>query len=202
MMLKANLTSRIALANGSRRVTFCRAAETETPTTPATPAPTTPAATESTSTEVPEALKPVVQFLSATDFKLEQTDLYKNTLKQYLENKYVVDSTGFKELPETINGRAAMIGFVAGASAEILGAGPFLLQLSKYPQPVLALLALITAGSIIPIVKGTEGGYLKSLRETYTIPEDVFTETNERIYGRLAMLGTGEACRELQTQQS
>jgi len=61
-------------------------------------------------------------------------------------------------------------GFVAGASAEILGAGPFLLHLSKYPQPVLALLVLLTAGSIIPIVKGTEGGYLKSLRETYTIP--------------------------------
>lgn len=65
-------------------------------------------------------------------------------------------------------------GFVAGASAEIFGAGPLLLQLSKYPQPVLAVLALITAGSIIPIVKGTEGGYLKSLRETYTIPEGMF----------------------------
>lgn len=27
------------------------------------------------------------------------------------------------------------------------------------------------AGSIIPVVKGTEGGYLKSLRESYTLPE-------------------------------
>lgn len=63
------------------------------------------------------------------------------------------------------------LGFLAGASAEIFGAGPLLLQLSKYPQPVLAVLALITAGSIIPVVKGTEGGYLKSLRETYTLPE-------------------------------
>jgi hypothetical protein len=35
---------------------------------------------------------------------------------------------------------------------------------------------LITAGSIIPVVKGSEGGYLQSLRETYTIPEGVFTE--------------------------
>lgn len=82
-------------------------------------------------------------------------------------------------------------GFVAGASAEILGAGPLLLQLSKYPQPVLAVLALITAGSIIPVVKGTEGGYLKSLRETYTLPEGVFTEPLERVHGRIAMLGVG-----------
>jgi hypothetical protein len=70
----------------------------------------------------------------------------------------------------------AHAGFVAGASAEILGAGPLLLQLSKYPQPVLAAMLLITAGSIVPVVKGTEGGYLQSLRETYTIPEGVFTE--------------------------
>lgn len=38
-------------------------------------------------------------------------------------------------------------GFLAGASAEIFGAGPVLLQLSKYPQPVLVVLALITAGA-------------------------------------------------------
>jgi hypothetical protein len=159
----------------------------------------------------------------------------QSNLQQYVENKYVTESTGFKALPEIINGRAAMIGektpactvsnqsptaisltaqaqqqslsysavympswpihamaddiccfccnhhcppagFVAGASAEILGAGPLLLQLSKYPQPVLVVMALITAGSIIPVVKGSEGGYLQSLRETYTIPEGVFTE--------------------------
>lgn len=103
----------------------------------------------------------------------------------------MVESTGFKPLAELINGRAAMLGFVAGASAEILGAGPLLLQLSKYPQPVLAVLALITAGSIIPVVKGTEGGYLKSLRESYTLPEGVFTEPNERVHARLAMVGLG-----------
>jgi hypothetical protein len=51
--------------------------------------------------------------------------------------------------------------------------------------------ALRTTGSIIPIVKGTEGGYLKSLRETYTLPEGVFTEPNERVHSRLAMVGLG-----------
>lgn len=49
----------------------------------------------------------------------------------------------------------------------------------------------VCAGSIIPIVKGTEGGYLKSIRETYTLPEGVFTEANERVHARLAMLGLG-----------
>lgn len=37
-------------------------------------------------------------------------------------------------------------GFLAGASAEIFGAGPLLGQLSASPQPVLVVLALITAG--------------------------------------------------------
>lgn len=32
----------------------------------------------------------------------------QDNLQQYLENKYVVESTGWKELPESINGRAAM----------------------------------------------------------------------------------------------
>jgi hypothetical protein len=32
---------------------------------------------------------------------------------------------------------------------------------------------------------------LKSLRDTYTIPEGVFTEDLERLHGRLAMVGVG-----------
>ncbi len=54
---------------------------------------------------------------------------------------------------QTINGRAAMIGFLGGASAEIFGAGPLLGQLAAAPQPVLLTMALIAAGSIIPVVK-------------------------------------------------
>ena len=37
------------------------------------------------------------------------SDLYKEKLQQYVENKYVQQSTGFKPLAETINGRAAML---------------------------------------------------------------------------------------------
>jgi negative regulator of replication initiation len=184
------LSSRVKSVN--RRVVV-KAVDTETPT-PATQATTN--ATDSINKLpqpdwLPKEVQPVLDFLNATDFDIKKTRFYQDNLQQYLENKYVVESTGWKELPESINGRAAMLGFVAGASAELLGAGPLLLQLSKSPQPVLVVLALITAGSIIPIVKGTEGGYLKSLRETYTIPEGVFTEPNERVHGRLAMVGVG-----------
>lgn len=41
------------------------------------------------------------------------SDLYKNNLKQYVENKYVQESTGFKPLAEIINGRAAMLVSIA-----------------------------------------------------------------------------------------
>lgn len=80
------------------------------------------------------------------------SDLYAKA-KPYLENEWFIKSTGFKTLPETINGRAAMVGFLAAAGAEIFGQGPFLAQLSSFPQPPLVIMALITAGSIIPVYK-------------------------------------------------
>uniref|UniRef100_A0A383VDQ8 Uncharacterized protein n=1 Tax=Tetradesmus obliquus TaxID=3088 RepID=A0A383VDQ8_TETOB len=198
MQLQTRAFVASAKAPLSRRVAICRVAESEAPAA-AKATVTQPAAagTPANVAElpkpewVPEAVLPAVEFLNRTDFKLQDWDFYKSNLQQYVENKYVTESTGFKALPEIINGRAAMLGFVAGASAEILGAGPLLLQLSKYPQPVLAVMLLITAGSIIPVVKGSEGGYLQSLRETYTIPEGVFTESLERVHARLAMTGVG-----------
>jgi len=138
---------------------------------------------------VPEQAVPVLDFFNSDNFKLQESELYTKYLQTYLENKYVVQFTGFKKDAEIINGRAAMVGFVAAAGAEIFGAGSFLAQLSKYPQPVLVILALITAGSVIPVVKGTEGAYLASLRDQYTLPEGWFTESLEKVHGRLAMLG-------------
>jgi len=147
------------------------------------------AAKLSTPDWLPEQAVPVLDFLNSDSFKLQESEVYSKYLKTYLENKYVVQFTGFKKDAEIINGRAAMIGFVAAAGAEIFGAGSFLSQLSKYPQPVLVILALITAGSVIPVVKGTEGAYLSSLRDQYTLPEGWFTENLEKVHGRLAMLG-------------
>ena len=77
-----------------------------------------------------------------------------------------------------------MLGFVAAAGAEIFGQGTFLSQLSKSGVPVVVILAAVIAGSLIPIVKGTEGGYLNSLKDTYALPEGVFTEKMEKVHGR------------------
>lgn len=140
---------------------------------------------------VPEPIVPALNFLNAQDFKLQESNFYKQYLAKYAENDWVVQSTGFKPIPESINGRAAMLGFVAAAGAEIFGYGPVIGQLSFSPQPVLVILALVTAASIIPIAKGAQGNYLDSLKDTYSLPEGVFTEANERVHGRLAMVGLG-----------
>lgn len=138
---------------------------------------------------VPAQAAPVVEFLESKDFKLQDSELYQKHVKAYAENEWVQKSTGWKTIPELINGRAAMLGFVAAAGAEIFGAGPVVTQLGESPQPVLILLALIVASTIIPLYKGTRGDYLESLRDTYSVPQGVFTEQKERLHGRLAMLG-------------
>lgn len=138
---------------------------------------------------VPEPVVPALSFLEANNVKLEETGFYKQYLSQIAENPWVQESTGWKIIPESINSRAAMLGFVAGAGAEIFGAGPILGQLSASPQPVLFLIALLTAATIIPIQKGTDGQYLESLQDTNGVPKGWFTPAKERAHGRLAMLG-------------
>jgi hypothetical protein len=44
-------------------------------------------------------------------------------------------------------------------------------------------------GSRCRCMQGTKGEYLDSLKETYTLPEGVFTEVQEKFHGRLAMVG-------------
>jgi hypothetical protein len=44
-------------------------------------------------------------------------------------------------------------GFLAAAGAEIAGSGTFLAQLGKAPLPIVLILALVTAASIVPVVK-------------------------------------------------
>lgn len=80
--------------------------------------------------------------------------------------------------------RRLAAGFVAAAGAELFGQGSFLSQLSRSGVPVAVVLALVTASTLIPYVKGTEGGYLESLKDTYALPANVFTEKNERVHGR------------------
>ncbi|GLI67650.1 hypothetical protein VaNZ11_011899 [Volvox africanus] len=160
-----------------RRSLICKADVESTPSSSKTP------------DWLPEQAGPVLKFLESTEIKLEDVEAYKTYVKPYVESEFFKQATGWKELPETINGRAAMIGFVAGAGAEILGSGSILAQLSKAPQPVLLIIGLIVASSTIPIYKGTQGDYLAALKDTYSIPEGVFTEMKEKVHGRLAMIG-------------
>ncbi|GLC41692.1 hypothetical protein PLESTB_000687900 [Pleodorina starrii] len=160
-----------------RRSLVCKAEADSAPSTSKTPE------------WIPEQAGPLLKFLESTDVKLDDVEAYKTYVKPYVESEFFKLSTGWKELPETINGRAAMIGFVAAAGAEILGSGSILSQLSRAPQSVLLVLALVVASSAIPIYKGIQGDYLSSLRDTYSVPEGVFTEANEKVHGRLAMLG-------------
>ena len=38
-------------------------------------------------------------------------------------------------------------------------------------------------------VQGAKGDYVESIKETYSVPEGVFTPANERVHARLAMVG-------------
>jgi hypothetical protein len=137
---------------------------------------------------VPAAAKPALSFLASKDFKLEESALYKDKLAPLLANKYVSQATGWKELPELINGRLAMVGFLAGGGAELFGAGPLLKQAGSATQPVLIVFALLIAASVIPVVKGGEGDYSKSL-DDFQLPKEVFSKTMELVHGRAAMAG-------------
>jgi hypothetical protein len=42
-----------------------------------------------------------------------------------------------------------------------------------------------------PCVQGTQGDYVDAVRDTYSIPDGIFTEALERVHARLAMVGLG-----------
>lgn len=136
-------------------------------------------------------LHPPLNFLARRDFKLQETGFYRQYLSVFTENDFITSVTGFKELPEIINGRGAMLGFLAAAVAEIFSGGTVAAQLSAAPRPVLVILGLIVAGSIAPVLRGTSPEQIERLQEEYGIPGKVFTAENEIVHGRLAMVGLG-----------
>jgi Chlorophyll A-B binding protein len=42
---------------------------------------------------------------------------------------------------------------------------------------------------VVTFFQGVKGEYVESLRESFTVPQGLFTESMERVHGRLAMLG-------------
>ncbi|KAF5833691.1 hypothetical protein DUNSADRAFT_9924 [Dunaliella salina] len=158
-----------------------------------------PPASPASSVSAPEGFewaKPIIAFLESEDVKpsdltdkVTSSDLYQQYGKEFFEGPVGSKSAGWNKIPETINGRAAMIGFLTAALGEIFGGYSFLEQFADHPQSVLVTIALLTVATIVPVAKGTEGNYLRSLYDTYALPEDLFTEKRELLHGRLAMLG-------------
>lgn len=80
--------------------------------------------------------------------------------------------------PEIINGRLAMIAFVAALGAELSSGESVLKQFSEAPAGILATFVLFSAASLIPIFKNQK-------REAF----GPFTPNAEIQNGRAAMLG-------------
>jgi Chlorophyll A-B binding protein len=88
--------------------------------------------------------------------------------------------------PELVNGRLAMLAFLAGISAEIASHETIYQQFADAPVPILAAAAVIIVASIVPIVRGSavlDDGAGEGLKI------GSFNVTNELINGRAAMLG-------------
>lgn len=92
------------------------------------------------------------------------------------------------QAPELINGRLAMLGFVAAVGAEIASHENILQQFRSRPVPILLTVAAFSLATLIPIVRGTD----------YK-PFGFFTPGAEIWNGRVAALGLAlmiliEAC--------
>jgi hypothetical protein len=80
--------------------------------------------------------------------------------------------------PELINGRLAMLAFVAALGAEATGHVTVLRQLACQPTGVALLFVLIAAGSLVTLVEGLER------------PKNgFFNAAAEQLNGRAAMIG-------------
>jgi hypothetical protein len=82
--------------------------------------------------------------------------------------------------PETINGRAAMIGVILAAVTEANTGVPVLAQVQSNPGPALTVFALVAISSLVPIL----GQMSKESQQN-----GIFQGTTEMINGRAAMLG-------------
>jgi hypothetical protein len=85
---------------------------------------------------------------------------------------------GFSGSPEIINGRLAMMGFVAALGAELSSGESVLRQAAEEPTGTLALFILIIAGSLVP-------AFLNAKTEAFGF----LTPSAELTNGRASMIG-------------
>jgi hypothetical protein len=81
--------------------------------------------------------------------------------------------------PELINGRLAMIGFVAALGAELSSGEPVLSQWASEPTGIAVAFLLVIAGSLVPFLQGDKN--TKSIGP--------LTPSAEMNNGRAAMIG-------------
>eukprot|EP00955_Chlamydomonas_euryale_P046431 353425-Chlamydomonas_euryale.AAC.3 len=81
--------------------------------------------------------------------------------------------------PETINGRLAMLGFVAAMFAELSTGQPVLQQWAEVPTVVFGTVALITVASLVPFLQGS--------KNNQTVGP--WRPSAELLNGRAAMIG-------------
>eukprot|EP00241_Pyramimonas_parkeae_P007940 CAMPEP_0114235950 /NCGR_PEP_ID=MMETSP0058-20121206/6541_1 /TAXON_ID=36894 /ORGANISM="Pyramimonas parkeae, CCMP726" /LENGTH=175 /DNA_ID=CAMNT_0001347781 /DNA_START=82 /DNA_END=609 /DNA_ORIENTATION=- len=96
---------------------------------------------------------------------------------------------GFKGfLPETVNGRSAQVGLLAGLGAEIVTGESIPAQMFEHPMAFAAVVGVITAASLVPSSRENAkyGSNPKSLGDI-----GLFTAEAETANGRAAMLGIG-----------
>eukprot|EP00892_Ulva_mutabilis_P011538 jgi/Ulvmu1/8757/UM048_0011.1 len=137
---------------------------------------------------VPTQANPAFEFLNSTTFDVKQWGVYQKYAAKYVEDPAFQQLVGWKAIPEMINGRLCMLGFTGALFAEVLGGKPLLTQLAAGSQAVFLTSLLVVIGSCVPAVKGVKGDYVEALKDTYTLPKGVFTESMERVHGRLAMV--------------
>lgn len=91
----------------------------------------------------------------------------------------LADAMRFKgALPETVNSRLAMLGFVAAVVAEANTGKDVIAQAQSYPVFITATFATIILASIIPVVRGAK-----------RTSNGIWTPEAETLNGRVAMLG-------------
>jgi hypothetical protein len=92
------------------------------------------------------------------------------------------DGTG----PEIMNGRLAMVGFVAAAGAELSTGEPIMEQFAQQPTAIAIAFTLVIAASLIPLFMGVQG---RVQGRSGWNPQSGWTQSVELMNGRAAMLG-------------
>jgi len=101
-----------------------------------------------------------------------------------VQEPFAMNFNGFA--PETINGRLAQIGFIAGVGAEISSGESFAYQFQSHPIAFGLTCALITAASFMPAMQGAKD-YTSNPN---SVPnQGLFNVDAEKLNGRAAMIG-------------